>query len=110
MPYEEINGEIMVMSNDAEPGLSGTSTDYEGAQSQTFEVRWVYPGGIINLDWNVLNGNNQITDIAEETSLPRETKINNINGIVYSHVRDLLTIEGWDDFYDVYGGCVTIRM
>ena len=110
MPYEEINGEIMVMSNDAEPGLSGTSTDFEGAQSQTFEVRWVYPGGIISLDWSALNDNGQITNIVEDNSLSRETKINNINGIVYSHVRNLLTTEGWDDFYDIYGGCVTIRM
>lgn len=110
MPYEEINGEIMVMSNDAEPGLSGTSTDYEGAQSQTFEVRWVYPGGIINLGWNALDDNDQITSIAGDNSLSRETKINNINGIVYSHVRNLLTTEGWDNFYDNYGGCVTIRM
>ena len=110
MPYEEINGEIMVMSNDAEPGLSGTSTDYEGAQSQTFEVRWLYPGGIINLGWNALDDNDQITSIAGDNSLSRETKINNINGIVYSHVRNLLTTEGWDDFYDNYGVCVTIRM
>lgn len=110
MPYEEINGEIMVMSNDAEPGLSGTSTDYEGAQSQTFEVRWFYPGGIINLGWNALDDNGQITSIAGDNSLSREIKINNINGIVYSHVRNLLTTEGWDDFYDHYYECVTIRM
>lgn len=110
MPYEEINGEIMVMSNDAEPGLSGTSTDYNGADSHTFEVRWVYPGGISNLNWHALDDNYQITNIAENTGIAREEKINSINGIVYGHVRDLLTIEGWDDFYDHYSECVTIRM
>ena len=110
MPYEEINGEIMVMSNDAEPGLSGTSTEYDGADSHTFEVRWVYPGGIINFNWHGLNDNYQITNIADDTGIQREEKINSINGIVYGHVKDLLTIEGWDYFYDHYSECVTIRM
>lgn len=81
MPYEEINGEIMVMSNDAEPGLSGTSTDYNGADSHTFEVRWVYPGGISSIDWHGLNENYQITNIAEDTGIAREVKINSINGL-----------------------------
>ena len=109
MPYEEIQGEVVAMANDTELGLSGTSTDYVGAQSQTFEVRWNYPGGIVNIDWNGLNDSNQIDDIATGSD-SRETKINNINGQVYGHVRELLTIEGWDPFYDKYSSCVTIRM
>ena len=109
MPYEEIQGEVVAMANDTELGLSGTSTDYEGAESQTFEVRWNYPGGIVNINWDGLDDNNQITNIAESSDA-RETKINNINGYVYGHVRDLLTIDGWDPFYDTYGNCITIKM
>ena len=47
MPYEEIQGEIMTMANNVDLGLSGTSTDYEGAQSQTFRVRWIIQGGFL---------------------------------------------------------------
>lgn len=109
MPYEEIQGEVVTMANDTELGLSGTSTDYKGAQSQTFEVRWNYPGGIANKDWDGINDSNQITKIAE-SSASRETKINEINGQVYGHVRELLTTHGWDPFYDSYKSCITIRM
>ena len=109
MPYEEIQGEVVAMANDTELGLSGTSTDYEGAQSQTFEVRWNYPGGIVDISWDGINNDNQITDIAD-SSASRETKINEINGEVYGHVRVLLTTEGWDSFYDNYVSCITIRM
>ena len=109
MPYEEIQGEVVAMANDTELGLSGTSTDYVGAQSQTFEVRWNYPGGIVSMNWDGLNDSNQITKIAE-SSASRETKINEINGQVYGHVRELLTTHGWDSFYDSYESCITIRM
>lgn len=109
MPYEEIQGEVVTMANDTELGLSGTSTEYDGAQSKTFEVRWNYPGGIVSINWDGLDDNKQITDIAESSDA-RETKINNINGHVYGHVRDLLTIHGWDTFYDTYGNCITIKM
>ena len=109
MPYEEIQGEVVTMANDTELGLSGTSTDYEGAQSQTFEVRWSYPAGIANINWDGLDENYQITSIAESSD-SREHKINEINGQVYGHVRELLTTEGWDLFYDKYVSCITIRM
>ena len=109
MPYEEIQGEVVAMANDTELGLSGTSTDYEGAESHTFEVRWSYPAGIANKNWDGLNNNDQITNIAESSDA-RETKINEINGEVYGHVRVLLTTEGWDLFYDNYESCITIRM
>lgn len=109
MPYEEIQGEVVTMANDTELGLSGTSTDYEDAQSHTFEVRWSYPAGIANKNWDGLNDNNQITDIAGSSD-SREAKINEINGQVYGHVRELLTTAGWDLFYDKYESCITIRM
>lgn len=109
MPYEQIQGEIMTMSAETDSGFSGISTDYEGAQSQTFQVRWIYPGGISSKDWHGVNDNGEIDSIAAgETS--NQAKINEINGIVYAHIRDLLTTGGWDIFYDEYETCVTIAM
>lgn len=110
MPYEQIQGEIMTMNVETDSGFSGVSTDYDGAQSQTFQVRWIYPGGISGRDWHGLNNNDEIDNIAaSETS--NQEKINNINGIVYAHIRELLTNDGWDAFNDEYGStCVTIYM
>lgn len=109
MPYEQIQGEIMTMNVETDSGFSGVSTDYVGAQSQTFQVRWIYPGGISGRDWHGLN-NDEIDNIAaSETS--NQEKINKINGIVYAHIRELLTYDGWDAFNDEYGPtCVTINM
>lgn len=50
MPYEQIQGEIMTMNVETDSGFSGVSTDYDGAQSQTFQVRWIYPGGLSGRD------------------------------------------------------------
>lgn len=108
MPYEEIQGEIMTMANNVDLGLSGTSTDYEGAQSQTFLVKWHYPGGISGINWSEIN-EQSIDDIAGSSESDKN-KINSINGIVYNYVKTLLTTEGWDAFYDTYGGCIEIRM
>lgn len=110
MPYEEIQGEIMTMSAEVNSGISGVSTDYEDAQSQTFQVRWIYPGGISGMDWVNLNNSGAIDNIvAQETS--NQEKINSINGIVYNYIRELLTVDGWDEFHDKYGkSCVSIAM
>lgn len=109
MPYEEIQGEIMTMANNVDLGLSGTSTDYEGAQSQTFHVRWSYPGGISGTSWSGLNDSAEITSIANGSDT-NEGKINSINGIIYAHVRTLLTEGGWDAFYASHASCITISM
>ena len=110
MTYEQIEGEIMTMSVETDSGFSGISTDYEGAQSQTFQVRWIYPGGITSKDWHGLDDNGEITSIAAQ-EVSNQEKSNKINGIVYAHIKDLLTIHGWDEFHDEYGSsCVTIAM
>lgn len=109
MPYEEIQGEIMTMANNVDLGLSGTSTDYEEAQSHTFRVRWSYPGGISGTSWSGLNNSDEITNIANGVDT-NEGKINSINGIIYDHVRTLLTTGGWDEFYAMHKNCITISM
>ena len=108
MPYEEIQGEIMTMANNVDLGLSGTSTDYEGAQSQTFRVRWIYPGGISGGNWSGIN--EQSINAIAGSSESDKNKINSINEIVYNYVKTLLTTDGWDAFYDTYGGCIDIHM
>ena len=123
MPYEEIQGEIMTMSyNDAEPGVSGVSTETPGALNKSVEVRWVYPGGISGLN-NATYGDiwgGQIGSLVQEVINQYETGSldiasfrTQVNSIVYSRVTGLLNQgadvdPSWNEWKETYVSCVTI--
>lgn len=62
MPYEEIQGEVVTMSENSDVGFSGQSTDWPGAQQAFVKVYWTSTGGITNSgNWADFNSNNYST-------------------------------------------------
>lgn len=114
MSYEEIQGEIMTMSDNVEPGLSGTSTDWEGAQEQDYiHVHWSWPGGITGIDWYYLSGQLlQIENIAKDPTLEDNEKRTQINEIVFTSVTALINSYSFDDMHQYYDeknpSCITV--
>lgn len=122
MQYEEIQGEIITMSNEVESGISGNSTDWDGALNKAIEVRWTYPGGISSM-YNAAYGDiwggeigGQIDvlikqyESGELNVAPFRTQVNEI---VYKRVTQLLNYGSeaeisWNEWKDTYENCVTV--
>lgn len=99
--YEEVQG-IVVYSNNNSVGGS-TNPGYAEGSGQV-NIKWVYPGGIINRGWPNYTG---IKDNSY-TNNDQETIISNINNILFPMISKLLrneTIDGLDynDFIKIYG-------
>ena len=117
MPYEEMTGETYPMTLDNDDSLSGSSTDWEGADdaSKSVTVRWTWPSGIINIGWDALSTGLQssITDIANDSASSTTDRISRINQAIYNYVSYLMEPggESYDDFADKFVGtnCIVIN-
>lgn len=112
MPYEEIQGEVVTMSDNLEAGFSGESTDWNGADQTFVKVYWTSTGGIINSgDWADFNDNNSIIDAIKNSDLSVAEKREEINSIIYPQVTALLNSQdedAWGTFRNHYWSCVTV--
>ena len=122
MPYEEIHGEIVTMSNEVESGISGNSTDWDGALNKAIEVRWTYPGGISSMNnhtygdiWGGEIGNqiNVLINQYESGALDVASFRTQVNETVYKRVTQLLNYGSeaelsWNEWKDTYETCVTV--
>ena len=122
MAYEQISGEIMTMSNNVETGISGISTDWEGALNRAIEVRWTYPGGISSLNsdpygdiWGGEIGSriHELTLSYDSGALDASSFRTRVNQIVYQRVTQLLNqgddvSPSWNGWKESYESCVTV--
>lgn len=122
MPYEEIHGEIVTMSNEVESGISGNSTDWDGALNKAIEVRWTHPGGISSMNnytygdiWGGEIGNqiNVLINQYESGELDVASFRTKVNETVYKRVTQLLNYGpeaelSWNEWYHTYKPCVTV--
>lgn len=122
MPYEEIHGEIVTMSNEVESGISGNSTDWDGALNKAIEVRWTYPGGISSMNndtygdiWGGEIGDqiNALINQYESGALDVASFRTHVNETVYKRVTQLLNYGSeaelsWNVWKDTYETCVTV--
>ena len=112
MPYEEIQGEVVTMSDNLEAGFSGESTDWDGADQTFVKVYWTSTGGIINSsNWADFNDNNRIIEAINNPDLSVEEKREEINSIIYPQVTALLNShdeDAWGAFRNQYWSCVTV--
>lgn len=120
MNYDQpIEARIMVINNDTQAGMSGTSIESpEGQRPASFAIHWKYPGGIVNKDWttdsNGVLDKDKVDAIMNQAELSTEDKKYQINELVYQYGSYVLH-EGFDAFRDRYGddsvvsgGCITI--
>lgn len=122
MQYEEIQGEIITMSNEVESGISGNSTDWDGALNKAIEVRWTYPGGISSMNnatygdiWGGEIGDqiDVLINQYESGALNVASFRTQVNEIVYKRVTQLLNYGSeaeisWNEWKDTYENCVTV--
>lgn len=111
---ETISAEVMIMNNDIDTGMSGTSIDSpEGDRPSSFTTHWKYPGGIIDKGWPTDNSAVLSLELVEgvmaDTTLSLDGKRYKINGMVYDYGTYKLATD-FDAFRDHYGlgACVTI--
>ena len=120
MNYDQpIEARIMVINNDTQAGMSGTSIESpEGQRPASFAIHWKYPGGIVNKDWTIdSNGvldKDKVDAIMNQAELSTEEKKYRINELVYQYGSYVLH-GGFDSFRNKYGddsvvpgGCITI--
>lgn len=122
MAYEQISGEIMTMSNNVETGISGISTDWDGALNRAIEVRWTYPGGISSLNsapygdiWGGEIGSriDELILSYDSGALDASSFRTQVNQIVYQRVTQLLNqgddvSPSWNGWKESYESCVTV--
>lgn len=113
MPYEEINGEVVTMSNTEDLGFSGESTDFPGEHQTYVKVYWNSISGITRKgNWFNFNQNDEITTILQNTTLSESDKELQINQAIYPQVTILLNDTtdptAWGNFRKNYDGCVTV--
>lgn len=111
---ETISAEVMIMNNDIDTGMSGTSIDSpEGDRPSSFTTHWKYPGGIIARGWPADKPEVLSLELVEgvmaDTILSLDEKRYKINGMVYDYGTYRLA-NNFDDFRNHYGlgECVTI--
>ena len=122
MPYEEIQGEVVTMSDNLEAGFSGESTDWDGALNRAIEVRWTYPGGISSL-YNAPYGDiwggeigsriDELISSYDSGALDASSFRTQVNQIVYQRVTQLLNqgddvSPSWNGWKESYESCVTV--
>lgn len=122
MPYEDIQGEIVTMSNEVDSGISGNSTDWTGALNRAIEVRWKYPGGISSMNLNAYGDiwGGEIGEKVDALIVQYEAgtlSVNDfrtqVNILVYNRVTQLLSNDPeeltWNHWAGTYQPCVTIH-
>lgn len=98
VPYETIEGSNMIST--FSDSVSGSTA--EGNPDFYFNVRWVHPGGVVNIKWPDDFADKPANDEIEIV----EAEMNKDLG---AYVTQLLRESRWDDFAVFYGGCIDYR-
>ncbi len=118
MSNYNLNAEVLILNNDLDAGMSGTSIEGpEGQRPASFEIHWKYPGGIINREWPVDNDiltEEKVESVMSQTGLSTDQQRLQINDMVYNYGSYIMHGD-FNSFRDHYGntavdptGCIVI--
>ena len=101
VPYESVEGKTLYVNNDT--NISGSTASGDNVNAD-YNVRWIYPGGIISKGWLTVNRHG----IEYE---PNNTDtVDDINNTLYEKVSFVIwdAPDGsFDNFKDDFEGCYT---